>query len=80
MATNTVPSTADDKAQAGNLAWTMRQAQRRTDRFIRLFHRAKETAVKQRWFDLAVRHDEIAADCARQLREVLPKTPGVSAR
>jgi hypothetical protein len=71
MASNKVSATGIDKALVGRLNRSLDEARRRTDRFIRLFHRAKEEVVKKRWFELAIRHDEIAADCARQLREVL---------
>lgn len=58
-----------EKALLKKLRWMEHEALRRTDRFIRLFHRAKLEAVKQRWLDLALRNDQLAADARRQLRE-----------
>lgn len=69
MGSDKAPSGGVEKALVGRLDRLRSEAQRRTDRYIRLFHRAKEEAVKARLFALAVRNDEIAADATRQLRE-----------
>lgn len=50
---------------------TLEQAGRRTDRFIRMYHRAKDNAVKPRLLELAVRNDQLAADAAAKLRQAL---------
>ena len=63
-----------DNASIGDLRFIEREAHRRTDRFIRLFHRAKEEAVRKRWLELAVSTDELAADATRRLRAALAKT------
>jgi hypothetical protein len=48
---------------------TIHESLRRTDRYIRMFHRAAADEIKQHWFDLAVEHDRKAADAARRLAE-----------
>lgn len=58
-----------------DLQFTLFHAQRLTDRFIRLYHRAKDETVKPRWLALAKRNDELAADAARKLREALDRLP-----
>jgi hypothetical protein len=42
---------------------------RRTDRYIRMFHRATADEIKLHWFNRAVEHDRKAADAARRLAE-----------
>ncbi|AHB50097.1 hypothetical protein W911_08070 [Hyphomicrobium nitrativorans NL23] len=53
---------------------TIGEAQRKSDRYIRLFHRARAEQIKQHWFDLAVLSDEQAAGASRKLREVLEES------
>lgn len=48
---------------------TIHESRRRTDRYIRMFHRAAADEIKQHWFDLAVEHDRKAAHAAQRLAE-----------
>lgn len=48
---------------------TIEQSQRKTDRYIRMFHRAAAEEIKQQWFDRAVEYDRQAASAARRLAE-----------
>ncbi|HRN87449.1 hypothetical protein [Hyphomicrobium sp.] len=59
------------KAAIKTLNKIIDEAQRRADRYIRLFHRARAEQIKQHWFDLAALNDQQAADASRKLREVL---------
>lgn len=70
MASTNAPR-ADVRDVIRSLRFQLYQAQRRVDRFIRLHHRAKEEAVQSRWFKLAEQNDQLAADVATKLREVL---------
>ncbi|KWT67521.1 hypothetical protein APY04_1880 [Hyphomicrobium sulfonivorans] len=45
----------------------IKHAQRRTDRYFRLYQGASDDTIKARWFNLAVEHDRIAADTAKKL-------------
>lgn len=54
-----------------NLQFTLDQAQRRTDRFMRLYHRAKDAAIKPKLFALAEQNDQLAAEIAKKIRAVL---------
>jgi hypothetical protein len=53
---------------------TIYQSRRRTDRYIRMFHRAAADEIKQHWFDLAVEHDRKAAHAARRLAEEINRS------
>lgn len=53
---------------------TIDQSLRRTDRYIRRFHRAAADKIKQHWFDLAVEHDRKAANAARRLAEEINRS------
>jgi hypothetical protein len=48
---------------------TIHGSLRRTDRYIRMFHRATADEIKLHWFNRAVEHDRKAADAARRLAE-----------
>lgn len=50
---------------------TIHEHRRRTDRYIRMFHRTAADEIKQHWFDLAVENDRKAADAARRLATLL---------
>ena len=45
----------------------IKHAQRRTDRYFRLYQRATDATIKARWFDLATQNDQVAADTSRKL-------------
>ena len=68
-----------EKATIKELNRSIAQARRKTDRYIRLFHRARVDDIKTRWFDLAVVHDTQAADASRQLKEVLEAKRSIQA-
>lgn len=59
------------RATIKTLNRSIMDARRRTDRYIRLFHRARADEIKMHWFDLAVVSDEQAADASLKLRDVL---------
>lgn len=53
---------------------TIEQSRRRTDRYIRKFHRAAADEIKQHWFDLAIEHDRKAAHAARRLAQEIKRS------
>lgn len=73
MQFNTVGAGGTAKETIRTLNRSIGQAQRKADRYIRLFHRAKVEDIKTHWFDLAVLHNAHAANAARHLSEVLEK-------
>lgn len=47
----------------------IKHAQRRTDRYFRLYQRATDDTIRAKWFNLAVEHNRIAADTSKKLLE-----------
>lgn len=73
MQFNTVGASGTAKDTIRILNRSIGQAQRKADRYIRLFHRARVEDIKAHWFDLAVLHNTHAANAACQLSETLEK-------
>lgn len=69
VAPHSSPATQRDFIK--RLRFTLHQAHRKTDRFIRMFHRAKDEAIKPRLFELAVQNDRLAAEAAAKLKDAL---------